>query len=232
MGATVIRTSGSEGAIVEVRACAIGFLQVFSPPGALPAPKRVWCFPAGRYVRRRGGGGSPPGALSAPKGEWPYTEATPSGAAPTSPPEGVFRHKRRMELVELSGRITGRLGYTRRPEPTPSEGRQRWHNDALSSPQPPPPALFLRDDCGPPGLLGMGTAAASAGAAGPSQELRAGWSSGRTEAGVHRGERTTHLRERADDRDSEPDYLLRPTRHGPGNFCNSGKGSFYLTINA
>ena len=65
-------------------------------------------------------------------------------------------------------------------------------------------------------LLGMGTAAASAGAAGPSQGLRAGWSSGRTEAGVHRGERTTHLRERADDRDSEPDYLLRPTRHGPG----------------
>ena len=55
---------------------------------------------------------SPPGALSAPKGEWPYTEATPSGAAPTSPPEGVFRHKGRMELVELSGRTTGRLGYT------------------------------------------------------------------------------------------------------------------------
>ena len=107
------------GYSVEVRACANGFLQVFSPPGALPAPKREWRFPAGRYVRRRGSGGSPPGALSAPKGEWPYTEATPSGAAPTSPPEGVFRHKRRMELVELSGRITGRLGYTRRPEPTP-----------------------------------------------------------------------------------------------------------------
>ena len=66
------------------------------------------------------------------------------------------------------------------------------------------------------GLLGMGTAAAPAGAAGPSQGLRAGWSSGRTEAGVHRGERNTHLQERAGDRDSEPDYLLRPTRHGPG----------------
>ena len=128
----------------------------------------------------------------------------------------LFRHKRRMELVELSGRITGRLGYTRRLQPTPSEGRQRWHYDTLSSPQPPPPALFLRDDCGPPGLLGMGTAAASAGAAGPSQGLRAGRSSGRTEAGVPRGERTTRLRERADDRDSEPDYLLRPTRHRPG----------------
>ena len=62
----------------------------------------------------------------------------------------------------------------------------------------------------------MGTAAASAGAAGPFEGLRAGWSSGRTEAGAHRGERAAHLRERADDRDSEPDYLLRPTRHGPG----------------
>ena len=120
----------------------------------------------------------------------------------------MFRHKRRMELVELSGRTTGRLGYTRRPEPTPSEGQRSWHTDALSSPQPPPPALSLRDDCGPPGLLGMGTAAASAGAAGPSEGIRARWSSGRTEAGVHRGERLTHHRERADDRDSEPDYLL------------------------
>ena len=36
----------------------------------------------------------------------------------------------------------------------------------------------------------MGTAAASAGAAGPSEGQRAGRSSGRTEAGVPRGERT------------------------------------------
>ena len=62
----------------------------------------------------------------------------------------------------------------------------------------------------------MGTAAASAGAAGPSEGPQAGRSSGRTEAGVHCGERTTRLRERADYRDSEPDYLLRPTMHGPG----------------
>ena len=96
----------------EVLACANGFLQVLSPPGALPAPKREGCFPARRYVRRGESGGSPTGALSAPKGELPYTEATPSGAAPTSPHEGVFRHKRRMELVELSGRTKGRLGYT------------------------------------------------------------------------------------------------------------------------
>ena len=75
----------------------------------------------------------PPGALSAPKGEWPYTEVTTREAAPTSPPEGVFRHKRRMELYGPSGRITGRLGYTGRLQPTPSEGRQRWHYDTLSS---------------------------------------------------------------------------------------------------
>ena len=50
--------------------------------------------------------------LAVPKGEWPYTEATPSGAAPTCPPEGVFRHKRLMELVELSGRTTGRRNET------------------------------------------------------------------------------------------------------------------------
>ena len=45
----------------------------------------------------------------------------------------------------------------------------------------------------------MGTAAASAGAAGPSDGLLA-------------GRPTRH----SDERDSEPDYLLRPTRHGPG----------------
>ena len=50
--------------------------------------------------------------LAAPKGGWPYTEETSSGAAPTSPPEGVFRHKRLMELDELSGRTTSRLGHT------------------------------------------------------------------------------------------------------------------------
>ena len=50
--------------------------------------------------------------LAAPKGERQYTKETPSGAAPTSPPEGVFRHKRLMELDELSGRTTGRLRHT------------------------------------------------------------------------------------------------------------------------
>ena len=54
MGATVIRTSGSEGAICGSASMCDGFLQVFSPPGALPASLREWCFPARRYMRRRG----------------------------------------------------------------------------------------------------------------------------------------------------------------------------------
>ena len=41
-----------------------------------------------------------------------------------------------------------------RLQPTPSEERQRWHYDTLSSPHRPPPALFLRDDCWPPGAVG------------------------------------------------------------------------------
>ena len=64
----------------------------------------------------------------------------------------------------------------------------------------------------------MGTAAASAGAAGPSEGLRAGRSSGWTkpESTAASGPRDYGSRERADDRDSEPDYLLRATGHGPG----------------
>ena len=54
MGATVIRTSCSEGAVVEVRACANGFLQVF-PRRALRAPKGEWWFPTGRAVSAEGG---------------------------------------------------------------------------------------------------------------------------------------------------------------------------------
>ena len=84
----------------------------------------------------------------------------------------------------------------------------------------------------------MGTAAASAGAAGPSEGLRAGLSSGRTKpeytAASGRHDHATFgsgPTRQSDDRDSEPDYLLRPTRHGPGTIYNSGKGSFYLTIN-
>ena len=69
----------------------------------------------------------------------------------------------------------------------------------------------------------MGTAAASAGAAGPSEGLRAGRSRGRTnpEYPVSSGRRDhatfgSGPTRQSDDRDSEPDFLLRPTRHGPG----------------
>ena len=84
----------------------------------------------------------------------------------------------------------------------------------------------------------MGTAAASAGAAGRSEGLRAGRSSGRIKSEYPAaGGRCDHATfgsgpiRQFDDRDSEPDYLLRLTRHGPGIY-NSGNGSFYLTINA
>ena len=70
----------------------------------------------------------------------------------------------------------------------------------------------------------MGTAAASVGAAGPSEGLRAGRSSGRTKpeytAARGRRDHTTFWSwptRQSYERDSEPDYLLlRPTRHGPG----------------
>ena len=82
----------------------------------------------------------------------------------------------------------------------------------------------------------MGTTAASAGAAGPSEGLWAGRSSARTEASGRRDHATfgSGPTRQSDDRDSEPDYLLCPTMHGParpGTIYNSGKGSFYLTTN-
>ena len=69
----------------------------------------------------------------------------------------------------------------------------------------------------------MGTAAASLGAAGPCEGLRAERSSGRTKqeysAASGRHDHATFgsgPTRQSDDRDSEPDYLLRPTRHGQG----------------
>ena len=69
----------------------------------------------------------------------------------------------------------------------------------------------------------MGTAAASAGAAGPSEGLRPGRSSGRTKpeytAASGRRDHATFGSGptcQSDDRDSEPYYLLRPMMHGPG----------------
>ena len=69
----------------------------------------------------------------------------------------------------------------------------------------------------------MGTAATSAGAAGPSEGLWAGRISGRTKpkytAASGRRDHATlgsGPTRQSDGRDSEPDYLLRATRHGPG----------------
>ena len=68
----------------------------------------------------------------------------------------------------------------------------------------------------------MGTTAASTGAAGPSKGLWAGRSSGRTmpeyTAASGRHDHATFgcgPTRMFGDWDSEPDYLLRPTRHGP-----------------
>ena len=93
----------------------------------------------------------------------------------------------------------------------------------------------------------MGTAAASAGAALPPQDLPRdygpdGAAGGLSRSTQRRADDTTTRRwhttfgsgptRQSDDRDSEPDYLLCPTRHGPGTIYNSGKGFFFLNNNA
>ena len=84
----------------------------------------------------------------------------------------MFRHKRRMELDGPSGRITGRLGY---------DYRLRHRRDGIAGTTILYHLRIYRRPHSPSGttagrreLLGMGTAAASAGAAGPSEGLRAG----------------------------------------------------------
>ena len=69
----------------------------------------------------------------------------------------------------------------------------------------------------------MGNAAASAGAAGSPEGLRAGRISGQTKleypAASERRDHATFgsgLTRQSDERDSEPDYMLHPTRHGAG----------------
>ena len=74
-------------------------------------------------------------------------------------------------------------------------------------------------------------------AAGPFEGLLAGRSSGQTKPEYtavcgrrdHAPFGSGPMRQ-SDDWDSEPDYLLRLTRHGPDMICNSGNCSFYLTI--
>ena len=53
-------------------------------------------------------------------------------------------------------------------QPTPSEGRQRWHYDTPSSPHQPPDPFTISDDYGR--CWSMGTAAATARAAVPSRD--------------------------------------------------------------
>jgi hypothetical protein len=136
----------------------------------------------------------------------------------------LFRHKRLIELDELSGRTTGRLGHT-------------WPTTAYAirgTAKAGPTILYHLRNCRRPhsssvmtagrrSCWSMGTAAASAGAAGPSEGLRAGRSSGQTKpeytAASGRRDHATFgswLMRHSDDLDSEPDYLLLPTRHGPG----------------
>ena len=135
----------------------------------------------------------------------------------TSPPEGVFRHKRLRELVELSGRTT----RPTRIHMADYSLRHRRDGNAATT------ILYHPRIC-------LRQYSSSVMTAGRRELLEDGLrcrfrrgsrtfrgTTGRMEqredyAGVPRGERTTRLRERADDRDSEPDYLLRPTRHGPG----------------
>ena len=83
-----------------------------------------------------------------------------------------------MELVELSGRITGRLGYyyrLRHWRDGIAGTTILYHLRIYRRPHSPSGTTAGRRE-----LLGMGTAAASAGAAGPSEGLRAGRSSGQT----------------------------------------------------
>ena len=107
-----------------------------------------------------------------------FAEICGSEGPSTSPPEGVFRHKRRMELVELSGRITGRLGYDYRicHRRYGKAGTTILYHLHIYRRQHSSSGMTA----GRRKLLGMGTAATSAGAAGPSEGLRAGRSSGRT----------------------------------------------------
>ena len=80
----------------------------------------------------------------------------------------------------------------------------------------------------------MGTAATSAGAAGPSEGLRARWSSGRTKpeypAASGRHDHATFgsgPTRQSNYRDSQPHYLLRLTRHGPGGILSDNSVSLF-----
>ena len=148
--------------------------------------------------------------LAAPKEEWPYTEATQSGAAPTSQPEGVFRHKRLMELVELSGRTTGPLGYT---WPTTAYAIGGTATLALRDSSISASAAARAPPPHPPGPQDLPRDYEPDGAAGGLSLSRSTPRQADDTTTRPSGSGPTC---QSDDRDSEPDYLLRPTRHGQG----------------
>ena len=76
--------------------------------------------------------------LAAPKGN---IRTTTSGAAPTCPPERVFRRILHKKYGRAVGTHYGPTRIHRADYPAPSEGRQRWHHDTLSSPQLQPASL-------------------------------------------------------------------------------------------
>ena len=130
-----------------------------------------------------------------------------------------------LEQDEQSGRTTGRLEYTWPTTAYAIGGTQRWHYDTLSSPHQPPNPFTISDDYGPPGAVGAW--APPPHPPGP-QDLSRDYGPDGAAGGLSRStprqvdDTTTRPSgsgptRQSDDRDSEPDCLLRPTRHGPGS---------------
>jgi hypothetical protein len=167
----------------------------------------------------------PPGVACGAEGEVAVSDSTTSGAAPTSPPEGVFRRTRRWKYRRAVGT---HYGPTRIHQADYSPRHRRDGRAGttilLSSPHLPPGRAASRSDYGPDGAVGVwGNAVVSAGAAGPFRDygpgrsrrrrrrrrrgrstfqgLRAGWSGGRT----------------------KPEYPATSGRHDHATFRGAGR---------
>ena len=151
----------------------------------------------------------PPGDIICAR-ERQYTEETTSGAAPTSPLEGVVHRIRHMQLDEQSGRTTGRLGYS---------PRHRWDGSAGTTIlyHPSPRNLNRRPHSSR--IIKCRTHSPSKMTTGPFSDYAAGGLSRSTPRQAddtttrHSGSGPTR---QSDDRGSESDCSLRPTRHGSG----------------
>ena len=111
----------------------------------------------------------PPGVACGAEGEVAVSDSTTSGAAPTSPPEGVFRRTRRWKYRRAVGT---HYGPTRIHQADYSPRHRRDGRAGttilLSSPHLPPGRAASRSDYGPDGAAGVwGNTVVSAGAAGP-----------------------------------------------------------------